>query len=309
MGSPEAGKKMNLSEIFADLKSERVKKAVLDTDAFNEIDDQFAIVYSYFSERIDLQAVYAAPFHNDNSTSYEDGMEKSYDEIIRVLKCCDPHFTVPVFCGSRTSVNEMGAAVESEAADHLIKLARQSDEIIYVMAIGAITNIASAVMKAPDIKNKICVIWLASKQIFFSDVEEFNLCQDYKAGQIMVNSGVPLLLCPAWNVVCSLGARIDLVRELKGHNPASDYLYSLGEGYYRGAGEPDDWLRVLWDIAAPAILDNPACAEMEIITAPVLTDERKYAFDSTRHQIMMLNCIDRVTTYTRAWEIIKKGNN
>ncbi len=299
---------MNVNEILADLKSDRIKKAVLDTDAYNEIDDQFAIVYSYFSEKIDLQAIYAAPFHNDNSTSYEDGMEKSYEEIIRVLDCCDEEIRIPVLKGSRTTItNNGGKPVESEAADHLIRLAHESDEIIYVMGIGAITNVASAIKKDPTIVDKLCIIWLAAKQTHFDDVEEFNLCQDYMAGQIVLNSGAGLLLCPAFNVVCALGARIDLVRKLKGHNPAAEYVYNLGEGYYKGAGEPSDWLRVLWDIAAPAILDNPKCAEIEIIRAPVFTDDRKYAFDSTRHQIMMLNSIDKESTYDRAWEVIIRG--
>ncbi len=297
---------MNINDILADLKSDRIKKAVLDTDAYNEIDDQFAIVYSCFSEKIDLQAIYAAPFFNDNSISYEDGMEKSYEEILRVTDCCEDK--VPVFKGSRTTItNNGGKAVESDAADHLIKLAHESDEIIYVMGIGAITNIASAIKKDPSITDKLCVIWLAAKQTHFPDVDEFNLSQDYMAGQIVLNSGVPLLLCPAFNVVCALGARIDLVRELKGHNKAAEYVYNLGEGYYKGAGKPANWLRVLWDIAAPAILDNPKCAEIEIIRAPIFTDDRKYAFDSTRHEIMMLNCIDRETTYNRAWEVIKRG--
>ncbi len=299
---------MNINEILADLKSDRVKKAVLDTDAYNEIDDQFAIVYSYFSEKIDLQAVYAAPFHNDNSTGYEDGMEKSYEEILRVLDCCEKDYSVPVLRGSRTTItNKGGKAVESDAADHLIKLARESDEIIYVMGIGAITNVASAIKKAPEIAEKLCIIWLAARQTHFDSVEEFNLAQDYMAGQIVLNSGAGLLLCPAFNVVCALGARIDMVRELKGHNPAAEYVYNLGEGYFKGAGEPDDWWRVLWDIAAPAILDNPDCAEMEVITAPVFTDDKKYAFDSTRHKILMLTSISREKTYRRAWEVIKRG--
>ena len=36
-------------------------------------------------ERIDVEAIYAAPFHNERSTGPADGMEKSYDEILRVL--------------------------------------------------------------------------------------------------------------------------------------------------------------------------------------------------------------------------------
>ena len=38
---------------------------VLDTDAYNEIDDQFALAYLIKSdEKLDLQAIYAAPFYN-----------------------------------------------------------------------------------------------------------------------------------------------------------------------------------------------------------------------------------------------------
>lgn len=298
---------MTLQEIIADIRSDRVKKVVIDTDAYNEIDDQFAIAYSYFSEKLDVLAVNAAPFYNDNSKSHEDGMEKSYDEIIRVLEKCDPDYTVPVLKGSRNTIEKTGCAVDSEAADYLIKLAKETDEIIYVFGLGAITNVSSAIMKDPSIKDKLCVIWLASGETDAQLLDEFNLCQDYKAGQVLINSGVPMLLCPAWNVVWELKAKLSQIIELKGQNDACDYLYSLGYGYYEGAGKPDGWFRCLWDIAAPAILDNPDCAEISIITAPVFTDNRTYAFDSTRHQIMFLNRIDRDKTYEKAWKVLKKG--
>ena len=57
--------------------------AVLDTDAYNEIDDQFAIAYLLRSaDRIHTEAIYAAPFHNAKSTGPENGMELSYNEIL-----------------------------------------------------------------------------------------------------------------------------------------------------------------------------------------------------------------------------------
>ena len=38
---------------------------VIDSDTFNEIDDQFAISLALLSpERMRVQAIYAAPFHN-----------------------------------------------------------------------------------------------------------------------------------------------------------------------------------------------------------------------------------------------------
>ena len=62
-------------------------RMVLDTDTYNEIDDQFALCYAYLSrEKIQLEAVYAAPYFNSRSTSAGDGMVKSYQEILRLLK-------------------------------------------------------------------------------------------------------------------------------------------------------------------------------------------------------------------------------
>ncbi|MEM7683043.1 MAG: hypothetical protein AAF288_13905 [Planctomycetota bacterium] len=52
--------------------------AVLDTDTFNEIDDQFALAYTLLSpERLRLHARYAAPFHNDRSTGPSHGMAQN----------------------------------------------------------------------------------------------------------------------------------------------------------------------------------------------------------------------------------------
>ncbi len=59
---------------------------VLDTDTYNEIDDQFAVVYSLLSEKMTVEAIYAAPFFNSRSSGPGDGMQKSYEEIVRLLE-------------------------------------------------------------------------------------------------------------------------------------------------------------------------------------------------------------------------------
>src|SRR5437764_15119705 len=80
---------------------------VLDTDTFNEIDDQFALTYAVLSpERIELEAIYAAPFHNERSNGPEAGMLKSYNEILRVLERLGDNNSIPssreLVPGSRT---------------------------------------------------------------------------------------------------------------------------------------------------------------------------------------------------------------
>ena len=59
---------------------------VLDTDTYNEIDDQFALSYLLRSgEKLTVKALCAAPFFNENSPPPEDGMERSYREIFNLL--------------------------------------------------------------------------------------------------------------------------------------------------------------------------------------------------------------------------------
>lgn len=298
---------MRLQEILDDIRSDRVKKVILDTDTYNEVDDQYALACCYLSPKIQLAAVHAAPFHNERSDSFADGMEKSYLEIHRILKLTDPDYTTPVFRGSTERITDTGALVESPACDNLINTVHESDETVYVLAIGAITNVASALLKDPSIKENMVVIWLGAHQLDFPDIFEFNLRQDHRAAQYLINSGVPLLLCPAYYVTSDLQADIETVRSLRGFNPLCDYLSQITEECYVQEGKPENWTRIIWDIAAPSILVCPECAEVEIIPAPVFADNRKYAFDSTRHPIILLKKLDRDMVFEKVWEILKNA--
>ena len=296
---------MTLEQILADIRSERRKKVILDTDTYNEIDDQYALTYCYLADSIDLLAVTAAPFHNEKSTGFEDGMVKSYNEIRRVLDMIDPDYTTPVYEGSRTTIEVSGGPVDSPAAHAIIDIVKNSDEIVYVLAIGAISNVASALMMDPSIKENMAVIWLGGNQLDSDNLGEFNLVQDFTGGQILLNSGVPLLLCPAWFVTCVLTTNIELTRDLMGHSKVCDYLAGITEQTWRAAGENPGWVRTIWDIGAPAIIDNPDCAEIEIVPTPIFTDQRVYAFDSTRHKMLYLRSIDREKVYDSTWKILK----
>ena len=99
---------------------------VLDTDAYNEIDDQFAIAYMLLSpERLRVKQLYAAPFHNKKSTSPEDGMERSYNEILKVLDLAGRgELKEQTYRGSRTYLPSETEPVESPAARALVELSK-----------------------------------------------------------------------------------------------------------------------------------------------------------------------------------------
>ena len=135
---------------------------ILDTDAFNEIDDLYAVSYILKSpEKFNVVAITAAPFFNDHSTSPKDGMEKSYEEIKTLIKLIGIKYE-EVYKGSDRYFKDENDFVKSAAAEKIVKEAEKHSpgNPLYIGAIGAITNVASALNMAPEIADKVVIIWL-----------------------------------------------------------------------------------------------------------------------------------------------------
>lgn len=254
--------------------------AILDTDAYNEIDDQFALAYMMRSkDKINVKAIYAAPFFNQNSTSPKDGMEKSYDEIMKLLRLLDEK--TEVYKGSETYLPDEKTPVLSDAAQDLVTRARgySPERPLYVVAIGAITNIASALLAAPDIADNIVVVWLGGHARHYTHTKEFNMMQDFAAARVVMSSGAPFVQLPCVGVVSEFyTTRYELEHWLKGKNPLADYLaqntVAAAESY--ASGKP--WSRVIWDVCAVAWLVNDGNRFMESRTVPTRlpSDEGQY---------------------------------
>jgi inosine-uridine nucleoside N-ribohydrolase len=268
-------------------------RMVLDTDTFNEVDDQFALVYALCSpEKLKVEAVYAAPFFNNRSKDAGDGMEKSYHEIVRLLQLMNiPHENF-VYKGSETFMREKHKPVDSGAARDLIQRAMEcADEPLYVAAIGAITNIASAILLEPEIVNKIVVVWLGGQPFYWDNAMEFNLQSDLKASQIIFNSGVPLVQIPCMGVASHLLTSVpELERCLSGRNTVCDALVELFKSY---ESDHFGWAKELWDISTIAYLNNSDWVPTSLVHSPLLTDNCTYSFDKRRHFIRVATQINR----------------
>lgn len=269
-------------------------RMVLDTDTYNEIDDQFALSYALLSpEKIQLEAVYAAPYFNSRSSGPGDGMEKSYQEILRLFKLLGKPSDNFVFRGSDRYLEDITRPVQSPAALDLIKkaLASSPGDPLYVVPTGCITNVASAILIEPKIIENIVIVWLGGNSLDWPNQKEFNLMQDVKAAQVVLNSGVPFVIMPCQPVVSHFHTTIpELEYYLKGKNPLSDYLLKSTVEYSRGA---DTWSKVIWDVTAVAWLVNPSWIRTNLVHSPVLTDQVTYSTDLSRHFIRMAWSLNR----------------
>lgn len=280
---------------------------VLDTDTFNEIDDQFALAYALLSgDRLNLEAVYAAPFVNDRSAGPGEGMAKSYDEILRVYDRLGQDGRGTTFRGSEAWMTDTGAAVPSPACDDLIERAMARDPEaapLYVVAIGACTNVSSAILARPEIADRIVVVWLGGHPWYWRHTHEFNLAGDLVASQMLFDSGVPLVQVPCINVAQKLRTT---VAELKQHigekNAVSDFLIERYAAYEQhetpwkqnqNAGRAIAYSKEIWDVANVAWLIDPSWVPSELRPSPILNDQKTWSHNPSRHLIRQCNDLNR----------------
>lgn len=303
---------------FPDIKNEELIKklnhpekkvdVVIDTDTYNEVDDQFAITYALrSSEHMSVEAIYAAPFHNNRSNGPKDGMLKSYEEIFKLLNLMDVNKNNFVFKGSTGYLNGADVPRESDAARDLIKRAKNYDEEepLYVLATGAITNIASAILLEPEIIKNIVIVWLGGNAVFWPETREFNLRQDIFASKLILNCGVPLVRIPCMGVTSHLTTTIpELEYYLKNKSDLGTYLLNNVKDYIN---DSDCASKVIWDITTVAWLINPEWIKSSIVHSPLLTDNYTWSFDSSRHFIRSADFVSRDQIFADLFSKINKS--
>ena len=175
---------------------------VLDTDAYNEIDDQFAISYLLrCPEKFAIRGFCAAPFLNERSQSPADGMEKSYHEILKLLELAGAEeYRETVFRGAPYYLENEQTPVQSDAAAFLARLAYEysPEHPLYIVAIGAITNVASAILLNPRMVQNCVVVWLGGHGSHMPcGASEFNMRQDIAAARVVLAAVYPSSSCRA----------------------------------------------------------------------------------------------------------------
>jgi len=293
---------------------ERIVDAVLDTDTYNEIDDQFALAYMVRSaDRINLKAIYAAPFLNSKSTSALDGMQKSYNEIQKLLTLMgEDELKKKVYLGSENFLEDEITPRISEAAKNLASLAMEYTEEnpLYVVAIGAITNVASALLINSDIADRIVIVWLGGHAFEWLDTREFNMYQDVAAARIVFDSKAPVVLFPCMGVVDKFTLSGDDLRgHLYGKNELCNYLVENTEEEVREYVKHGEyWSRIIWDVTAVSWLTTSNkwgenFVEYKTESAPICEYNNTYSFDNNRKKISYVYNIHKDFLYR---DLIKK---
>ena len=268
---------------------------ILDTDIYNECDDEFALVYMLKSQDLfNVQAITIAPYsHKTRNVSVKDGQELSYNEALKLCKWLNFDIRNKVFKGA-TDYMQNGYYEDNEAVNKIIEIALKNQKT-YIMAIGAITNIALAIKKEPRIIDKIEVVWLGGNELGYKDNLEYNFRQDTEAIKTVFESKVNITVLPCRNVVSELKIDINELREnLANRSRSCDYLI---DRFYNDSYHGIQEARVIWDIAVIAYMINKNWFEIKKISCPNIREDTSYEVTDNRHSITFVTKLNRDKIY------------
>ncbi len=267
-------------------------KVILDTDTYNEADDQFALSYLIKSKNLfHIEAVTIAPFRGKKCTVQE-SIDASYNEACKIYDLLKINDKSNIFKGSRDYLKN-GYNEESEAVTEIIRIAKKNEKT-YILAIGCLTNVALAIKSNPEIVNKIEVIWLGSNFLFGLN-KDFNFDQDVEAVKIVFESKVKLTVIPCSPITSNLMTSIyELKAEIGGRNELCDYLCNIF--YNRVYGPTKRW--PLWDISVIAYMINKDWFTTMDVSCPIINNDNTFKLTENRHNITFVN-------YLNANEIFK----
>jgi purine nucleosidase len=233
------------------------RRVIIDTDAKNEADDQFAIVHALLSPSLEVRGLIAAHFGVSRS---DRSMEESREEIDLLLQLMGLEQQVTVANGAPSGIPDELTPRDSAGAQLIIaetKLA-SPEEPLFVAFLGPLTDMASAVLLDPSIVGReVVVVWIGG--VGYGGVEshpgvEFNLRNDIAAANVVYDSGITVWQVPS-NVYSQVSVSYtELEEKIGGTSKLADYLIN----------QTVEWNRTYWPepIESRSLGDSPAISLM-----------------------------------------------
>jgi inosine-uridine nucleoside N-ribohydrolase len=176
------------------------------------------------------------------------------------------------------------------------------------MTIGAITNIASAILIEPRITKNIVIVWLGGTAYGWPCNPEFNMAQDIAAARVVFGSGAPFVQLPCMGVVSHLTTtEPELRHHIKGKSKLGDYLYDITCEEVKHYDSGVAWSRVIWDISAVAWLLGENFVGDSLVHAPIPNYDHGYSFDTRRHFMKVAHWINRDAIFADLFGKIAKA--
>lgn len=277
-----------MKKLLYEVQDYRKKRVIIDTDAACEADDPFAIAHALLSKMLEVKGICAEHFVEEGS------MEKSYQMIQKVLMAMD--MEVPIWRGQEGKLSDNPEEPLSEAAEFIIEEAmRESEKPLYVLCIGAITNVAKAILAKPAITGRMTVVWIGGNALECENpAVEFNSGNDVEAANVVFASGTDLWLIPNTVYGTMHIGFAEIQQKIYPYGKIGKFLYEHLLSFYSSenaawsAGE--SWS--LGDSPAIGVTLEPNCGTSVRRRAPRLREDGSYEFPEDNPYIKVYTSIN-----------------
>ncbi|MCK5067556.1 MAG: nucleoside hydrolase [Bacteroidales bacterium] len=262
---------------------------IFDTDANNELDDQHALAYLLLNEEaFDVLGITVNATHSGGE------IDEHVKEAQRVVDLVGWKEKVTVLKGANGNFPEIRKQLDqqefdgSEAVDFIIEEAiKKRKEPLVLLPVGKLTNVALALEKEPAIAKRIRIVWLGAN---YPDPGEYNLNNDTAAMNYILKTGAPFeMVTVRYGLPSGTYAvkakRKNIYIRMPGLGPVveepvtgrhGDQFTCFGDysvNLFRHIEHLEDGcFRSLFDMAAVAIVKDPAWAETTEIPCPIYID-------------------------------------
>lgn len=252
-------------------------RVIVDTDAANEADDQFAIVHALLSPTLDVRGVVSAHFGLRRSTT---SLADSRAEIDRLMALLGDE-TTPVADGAPTWIPDERTPIDCEGARLMIAEAMADGGPLTIGVLGPLSTVASAILLEPRIVERdVAVVWIGGPPydglLGRTGGEagiEFNLSNDIAAANVVLGSGIRVVQVPETTYrMCSVGYH-ELREKIGSGGALGEYLIAQlvawNDRWNRDAIER----RSLGDSPAVGLMLNPYGGVLRERPAPRFADD------------------------------------
>ncbi|HAQ18633.1 MAG TPA: nucleoside hydrolase [Prolixibacteraceae bacterium] len=264
------------------------QKVWLDADTGNEMDDLYAIVRLVKEPLVELVGLSSAHFNNPDLLVFEKwnaNDTKGLNTVVesqrlneQILKSLNRMDILHPIGADRQIGRAWGQkdSRNSEAAQAIIKTVKAlpESEKLDILTIGAMTNLASALILAPEIKSRIRCFALGAQydpKTRIWNKNEFNIRNDLNAFDYLLNlEGLDLTMMCLQAALPLQFKREETYSKLDESNETEKIL----ENRWREQN-PQDENRVMWDLALVEAYLKPAFAQLEAATTPPENEQRK----------------------------------
>ena len=276
----------------------QVINLIIDSDAANEIDDLYAIALAISSpERFHIEGFVATHFAaSARGAAGPASTQRSLEEIEALLEAAGMSGRYRITRGAHPMQYAHWPS-EGEGVDFIIDRAHAAtrDNPLWVVALGAATNLASAICKDPTIADKVRFIFHSrSAHTWPERSVQYNVKGDVTAARTLLESNVPLVwfdtgthLCRSFEetatTVAPTGKLGLYLHEFRRRHP---YFMRSDKGFF--------------DLADIAWMMQPQTCREEVVPAPTM--DHYMFFDHNKSHGLMRRVYEIETAPT--WELL-----